>query len=83
MKSERERKVPYDITICRIKYDTNKLIHKIDSDTENRLIVAQEERVRGGKVGTLALAGANYYIGSVQTIMFYGIGQGTALNILR
>ena len=49
MKSERERQVPYDITICRIKNDTNKLIHKMDSDTENRLIVAQEERVRGGK----------------------------------
>ena len=35
-----------------------------------------------GRIGTLALAGANYYIGSVYTIMFYGIGQGTALNIL-
>ena len=45
-KSDRERKIPYDITyMWNLKYDTNELIYKteIDSDIENKLMVAKGE----------------------------------------
>ena len=51
-KSEREREIPYDITcIWTLKYDTNRLIYKTetDSDIENRPVVAKGEG-GGGRV---------------------------------
>jgi len=46
-KSERERQRPYDIIyMWNLKYDTNELIYKAetDSDIENNLVVAKGER---------------------------------------
>ena len=60
-KSERERQIPNDITFMwNLKYDTSEHIYKTktDSDTENRLVVAKWE----GRIGSLGLADANYYI---------------------
>ena len=60
-KSERERQIPYDITYkWNLKYDTNELIYETetDSQTENRLVIAEGE----GWIGGLGLAGTNYYI---------------------
>ena len=67
MKSERERKIPYEITyVWNLKYDTNELICKTErlADIEKRLVIAKKEgaRVREGYVGSLGLADANYYI---------------------
>ena len=42
-------KYQYDIThIWNLKYGTNEPIHKTDSQTENRLVVAKWERERSG-----------------------------------
>ena len=43
-----------------LKYDTNELIYEIDSQTQNRIVVAKEGE--GGWIGSLGLADANYYI---------------------
>ena len=49
-KSERERQIPYDITyMWNLKYDTNQHIYEIDSQTENRLVIARREVVGLGK----------------------------------
>ena len=66
MKSERERKILYDITyVWNLKYDTNEPIYKTEtnSDIENRLVVAKGEEGEGeGRTGSLGLVDANYYI---------------------
>ena len=47
-----------------LKYDTNEPIYKTetDSDTENRLVVANGEEEGVGWTGSLGLVDANYYI---------------------
>ena len=50
-KSERERQISCDIThMWNLKYDTNELIFKTetDSQTENKLMVTKGERGGGG-----------------------------------
>ena len=65
-KSEKERHIPYDITyIQNLKYDMNKHIYeiKIDTNIENKVVVAKgEERMKEGKIESLGLVEASYYI---------------------
>ena len=43
-KSEREREIPYDITyLCNLKYGTDDLIHKTETDHGHGLVVASGE----------------------------------------
>ena len=46
------------------KYDTNELNYETetDSETENTLVVAREERFGGEMSGRLGLAGTNHYM---------------------
>ena len=49
-KSERERQIPYGVTyMWNLKYDTNQLIYKTetDSDIENKCMVTKGERGMG------------------------------------
>ena len=49
-KSERERQIPYGVTyMWNLKYDTNQLIYKTetDSDIENKRMVTKGERGMG------------------------------------
>ena len=49
-KSERERQIPYGVTyMWNLKYDTNQLIYKTetDSDRENKRMVTKGERGMG------------------------------------
>ena len=50
----------YHLYMWNLKYDTNELIYKTETDTniENRLVVAKG--VGGGMAGNLELADANY-----------------------
>ena len=66
-KSDRERQIPYDITyMWSLKYDTNQLIYKTETDSQNRrtdLWLLGEWGAEGeGWVGSLGSADANYYI---------------------
>ena len=45
-----------------LKYDTNELIYKTVTDTENRLVVAKGKRDGEEWIGSLGLTHANYYI---------------------
>ena len=37
VKSERERQIPHDITyMCNLKYDTNELIYKAETDSQTQ-----------------------------------------------
>ena len=50
MKSVRNRQMPYAIPyMWNLKYDTNQHIYEIDSQTENRLVIARREVVGLGK----------------------------------
>ena len=44
-----------------LKYDTNELTYKL-TDIENRPVVARGWWVEEGRIGSLGLADANYYI---------------------
>ena len=57
-KSERERQMPYITYKWNLKYDTNE---QKQTDTENRLVVAKGG-MGEGRIGSLGLADANYYI---------------------
>ena len=62
MKSERERQTPYDITyMWNLKCDANELIYETDSQRTD-LWLPRGRRGREGWIGSLGLAGANYYI---------------------
>ena len=56
--------MPYDITyIWKLKYDTNELIYKPETDIENRLVVAKEGRVGKG--------GMNWEFGTSRCKLLY------------
>ena len=62
LKAFLSRQIPYDITyMWSLKYDTNELIYKTETDTdiENRFVVAKEVGWLG-LIGSLGLADANY-----------------------
>ena len=56
--------IPYITYKWYLKYNTNEHVYKteIDSQTENRLVVAKREEGWGGRIRNLRLAAANYYI---------------------
>ena len=64
-KSERERQIPYEIIyIWNLKYGTNELIYKTETDAQTRrtdlwFLRRREERMRW--TGSLGLVDANYY----------------------
>ena len=63
--NQNERQIPYDITYMgNLKYDANKYLQNRNrfTDIENWLVVAKGERVEEGCIGSLGLAGANYYV---------------------
>ena len=47
-----------------LKYDTDEHIYETETDThtDNRLVVAKGEGMGEGRIGSLGLADANYYI---------------------
>ena len=65
-KSERERQIPYDMTyMWKLKYDTNALIYKTETDSQTLKTDLWLPRGRGereGWTGNLALVDAKYYI---------------------
>ena len=63
--SQKDKYHTISLNTWNLKYDTNEPIYKTktDSDVENRLVVAKGgDGVGEKKVGSLGLAGANYYI---------------------
>ena len=57
--SQKEKEIPYDITYrWNLKYSTNGLINKIETDS-NRPVVAKVEGERVGWTGSLGLLDAN------------------------
>ena len=69
-----------------LKYDTNELIYKTETDSEAQrinLVVAKEEvGVEESWTGSLGLADANYYTQNGETTRACYIAQGTTFNIL-
>ena len=62
-KSERERKIPYDITyMWNLKYDTNEPIYKTEraSQTWRTDLWLLKGREGEGQTGSLGLVGANH-----------------------
>ena len=59
------RKRKTNIIIWNLKYDTNDLIYKTETDPQTqrtrRLVPAKREGLEGGSTGSLGLADANYY----------------------
>ena len=55
-KLEKGRQTPYDITyMWNLKYDTNELIYKTETDLENKVMVTKGEKGREGinwEIGT-------------------------------
>ena len=65
MKSVRKRKkTPHDITcMWNLKYDTNKLIYKIDSQAKRTdFWLPRRRRMGEGRIGSLGFTDASYYI---------------------
>ena len=65
VKSERERQIPYDITVTwNLKYDTNELNYKTETDSYREQICGCQGGSGAGEdwAGSLGLADANYYI---------------------
>ena len=42
-----------------LKYSTSELIYEMETDSQNRPVVAEGVDVREGRIGSLGLAGAN------------------------
>ena len=64
-KSDRERQKPYDFTyLWTLKYDTNELIYKTETDNRHRKQTYGYQRGRGGEGYTtsLGLTYTHYYI---------------------
>ena len=66
VKSERERQIPYDVTYMRnLRYNTNEDIYETETDPQiqRQTCGCQGERGMGeGRIGSLRLVAANYYI---------------------
>ena len=66
VQSERERQISYDITyMWDLKYDTNELIYKTETDSQTEradMWLPRGRWVEGGRTGRLGLADANCYI---------------------
>ena len=64
--SQTERQMPYDIIyMWNLKCNTNEHIYKIETDSQTWRADCDcqvEEEVVEGKIGSLELAGTNYYI---------------------
>ena len=62
----RQRQIPHDIPYTwNLKYETNELIYKTETDSQTQRTDLWLPRVRGvreGWIGSLGLADANYYI---------------------
>ena len=85
-KSERERQIPYDITYTwNLKYNTNKLIYNQKQTHKYREKTCGRQRegvVEEGRIGSVGLADANYYIENGWTRRSYCTAQETMFNIL-
>ena len=81
-KSERERQIPYDITyMWTLNYKTNEHIYETETDSqESRLVVSKD---RSGKVWSLGLADANYYIQQQSCSTSFPGAQTASLSTLN
>ena len=70
-----------------LKYDTNKPVHKIETDSQTQRIdlwLPKGGEVGEGWIGSLGLADTNDYIqnGTTKSTRLYRTVQGTTFNIL-